>query len=107
MTEIGERIKALIDELGISQRQFAYRISINPATISKIVQGKIIPNNRIIILITNVFNVSKKWLETGEGDIFSGESTNPIKKDIFDMIDNLDEEQVETLAKFMKCFFYN
>lgn len=107
MSGIGKRIKILIDRLDLSQRQFAIKILINPSYISRIVQGKVEPSERLIILITNVFGVSRKWLETGEGDMFSGESIDPIKKDIFDMIDDLDEEQVALLSKFMRCFFYN
>ena len=46
------------------------KINLDPGYFSRIIRGKARPPERILLLIENVFHVSKKWLETGEGEIF-------------------------------------
>ena len=70
---ISERLKILLDELHISQRQFAMKINLDPGYFSKIMHGKVTPPDRILLLIENVFHVNKDWLENGQGEIFSNQ----------------------------------
>ena len=43
-------------------------------------RGKVNPPDRILLLIENVFNVNKDWLENEEGDIFSNQGVSLTKK---------------------------
>lgn len=99
---INERLKTLIKELKLSQRQFALKIGLDPGYLSRILQGKSIPPERILLLIENVFSVNKLWLEKGEGEIFSYQGTSLAKKQILETIDTLDEQQIVSLRAFLK-----
>lgn len=99
---ICDRLKILLNELNISQRQFAMKIHLDPGYFSKIIQGKVNPPDRILLLIENVFNVNKTWLETGEGEIFSNQGISLAKKQVLESIDMLTDEQVEAVSSFLK-----
>ena len=49
---IHERLKILLKELGISQRQFALAINLDPGYFSRIIQGKVTPPDRILLLLS-------------------------------------------------------
>lgn len=68
--EINERIKALRKELKLTQLEFAARLFMTNDAISNIERGLNPPAGRTIDQICKTFSVSKKWLETGEGDTF-------------------------------------
>lgn len=99
---ICERLKTLLSELNISQRQFALKINLDPGYFSRIIQGKVIPPDRILLLIANVFNVNKTWLETGEGEIFSNQGISLAKKQVLESIDSLTDEQINAVSSFIK-----
>lgn len=104
---ISERLKILLSELDISQRQFAKKINLDAGYFSRIVQGKVNPPDRILLLIENVFHVNKNWLENGEGEIFSAQVTSLAKKQILEMIDTLNDEQVNAVSSFLKYLTEN
>lgn len=106
---ICERLKILLKQLNISQRQFAMKINLDAGYFSRIIQGKVNPPNRILllILIENVFNVNKKWLEDGEGEIFSNQGISLTKKQILESIDTLNDEQVNAVSSFIKYLIEN
>ncbi len=99
---ICDRLKILLDELNISQRQFAIKINLDPGYFSRIIQGKVNPPDRILLLIENVFNVSKDWLENGQGEIFSNQGISLAKKQVLESIDSLNDEQVNAVSSFIK-----
>ncbi len=99
---ISERLKILLKELNISQRQFAIKIDLDAGYFSKIIQGKVNPPNRILLLIENVFHVNKQWLENGEGEIFSNQGMSLAKRQILEAIDTLNDEQVNAVSSFIK-----
>lgn len=99
---INERLKILLKRLGLSQRQFALRINLDPGYLSRILQGKVIPSTRILLLISSVFQVNRRWLETGEGEIFSTSDVSALKQQLLSTIDTLDDEQVKATLSFVK-----
>lgn len=99
---ISDRLKILLNELNISQRQFAMKINLDAGYFSKIIQGKVNPPSRILLLIENVFNVNKQWLENGEGAIFSNQGISLAKKQVLETIDTLNDEQVRAVSSFIK-----
>lgn len=99
---ICERLKVLLKELGMSQRQFAMKINLDAGYFSRIMQGKVNPPDRILLLIENVFNVNKHWLENGEGDIFLNQGISLAKKQVLESIDTLNDEQVNAVSSFIK-----
>lgn len=104
---ICDRLKILLGELNISQRQFAMKINLDAGYFSRIMQGKVNPPDRILLLIENVFNVNKSWLENGEGDIFSNTGISLAKKQVLEAIDTLTDEQVNAVSSFIKYLTEN
>lgn len=71
METIAQRIMKLVDALGGNKSDFARRIKVTPAYISKLgKQPDSIPSDRTISDICREFNVSELWLRTGEGEMF-------------------------------------
>ena len=69
--EIGERIKQVIAEQGITQAEFAQRLNISQSMVSKICSGAAEPSFRTISDICKTFGVDVIWLETGCGQMHS------------------------------------
>lgn len=99
---ICERLKILLNELNISQRQFAMKINLDAGYFSRIIQGKVKPPDRILLLIENVFNVNKDWLENGVGEIFATQGISLAKKQVLESIDSLNDDQVNAVSTFIK-----
>ncbi|MBQ9128405.1 MAG: helix-turn-helix transcriptional regulator [Thermoguttaceae bacterium] len=70
MNAIIARIAELREHLGLNQVQFAARISISSSYFSRLSQGNRTVNDRLIKLVCAEFNVSERWLRTGEGEMF-------------------------------------
>ena len=58
-----------MDLLGLKQSNFARELGISPAHVSKLLRGGNI-SPALIIAISSVFKVERRWLETGEGEMF-------------------------------------
>ena len=99
---ICDRLKILLKTLNISQRQFAIKINLDAGYFFFIMQGKVIPPDRILLLIENVFNVNKNWLENGEGEMFSTQGLSLAKKQVLESIEALTDEQVNAVSSFIK-----
>lgn len=99
---ICERLKILLKELNMSQRQFAMKINLDAGYFSRIVQGKVNPPDRILLLIENVFGVNKDWLENGKGEMFSTQGISLTKKQVLESIDILNDEQINAVSSFIK-----
>lgn len=99
---ICDRLKSLLTELDISQRQFAMKINLDPGYLSRIMQGKVTPPDRILLLIENVFHVNKRWLEDGEGEMFSTPDLSLAKKQVLEAIDTLNDEQIHAVSAFIR-----
>ena len=104
---INERLKILLKELNISQRQFAIKINLDAGYFSRIIQGKVQPPARILLLIETLFNVNKEWLEHGEGEMFSNNNVSLTKKHVLESIDLLNDEQINAVSSFIKYLTEN
>ncbi len=104
---IHERLKILLKELNISQRQFAMKIHLDTGYFSKIMNGKVNPPDRILLLIENVFHVNKDWLENGQGEIFSDQGISLAKRQVLESIDYLSDEQVNAVSSFIRYLTEN
>ena len=68
---MNNRIKTLISALEIKKVDFAKRLNISQSFVSDKCSGKSKPSDRTIIDICRKFNVSEKWLRSGEGEMFA------------------------------------
>ena len=67
---VGDRIRELRKELGMTQQEFADRLKIKRNTIATYETGRNDPIDSVFVLICREFNVSEDWLRTGEGEMF-------------------------------------
>lgn len=65
------RIKQLMNSLGIKQAAFAERIGVDPSNFSKHLNGKLPLSENLYNKIVVNLGVSKEWLMTGEGEMWS------------------------------------
>ena len=73
---LGERVKLLRTQKGLTQIEFGKQISASGATVSTTESGKTTPDNQTIAAICGAFNVREQWLRTGEGEMF-----RPVSRD--------------------------
>lgn len=112
---MNKRIKQLRKELGLTQQQFADRLSLKRNTIATYEQGKINPSDVSVSLICREFNVNETWLRDGSGDMFKSndrytdiarlttqllnEETDSFKNRFISMLANLNSDEWEVLEK--------
>lgn len=66
---MNERIKTLRKRFGLTQAEFAGKINLSQNYVAQIETAKRSPSERTVEDICRVFGVSRKWLETGSGDM--------------------------------------
>ena len=67
---IGERIRRLRKALDLTQQEFADQIGSKRNTIATYEMGRTEPSAAVVSLVCTKFDVSEKWLRTGEGEMF-------------------------------------
>lgn len=93
MSTIGDRIKEIRKERGLTQVVFGEMMGVSHSHISKIEANKEFPSDTLIKLICLDFGINESWLRTGEGS----KSMNVYFK-------NIDTPQLyDTLKKFQSA----
>lgn len=115
---MNERIQKLIDSLNIKKAEFAKRLNLSQPFVSELCSGIKSPSDRTIADICREFNVSERWLRTGEGEMFvrmsrdeeiasfmgdvlAGESDN-FRRRFLSMLSRLNEGQWELLEQMIE-----
>lgn len=101
---IKQRLNRLVAELGITQRQFAKSIEIDPGYCSRILNedNDYEPSERILLLVESVHNVNKAWLRSGKGEMFADKASTAEKRRVLELVDQLDEEQSKAVLAFLR-----
>jgi len=111
---IGERIKILRNNLGLTLDEFGEKIGLKKATLSKIENNLSGSTEQTIILICKEYNVNREWLLSGVGEMFNNDDTlkslienisscadNDIKKRFLKAVAKLTPEQWELVEKLV------
>ena len=69
MQTFQDRLRILIDSLGITKTKFAEDLHVSSAFVSMLCSGKSLPSDRTIADICREYGVSEAWLRTGEGEM--------------------------------------
>lgn len=69
---VNERLKAVRTALKLNQREFAKSIFLRQGSYCRLEQGLVKVNDRILEVVSSVYNVSKSYLKDGSGDMFCG-----------------------------------
>lgn len=70
METIRDRILFLLKKKEVTKTEFASKLNITQAYVSKITNKGAIPSDRLIEDICEKFAVNEEWLRTGEGEMF-------------------------------------
>lgn len=113
---IGERVKTLRKELGLTLEKFANPIGIHRGSLSAIENDKSGVSDRTLLAICREYGVSEKWLRDGEGEMFvpvtrnekiarfagelMKEETPEFRRQIVEILADLNDEQWDALADF-------
>jgi transcriptional regulator with XRE-family HTH domain len=68
MNAIAEKIKLIRIQNRLSQKEYGKRLTVSGSYISKIESGSETPSDMLIKLIALEFNVSEKWLISGDAE---------------------------------------
>ena len=69
MSEINERISAVIQASGLTKTAFAERLKVSQQHVSRLAKDGV-PSDRTITDICREFGVREAWLRNGEGEMF-------------------------------------
>lgn len=96
-----DRIKQIMEAVGLSQQDFAKELGISAASLSSIFTGRTNPTNNHVMAIHRVFpQINVNWLLFGEGDmIMKNQATNApsLDKDLADET-TTEEENLDASA---------
>ena len=91
--DLFSRIVLARKALGLNQVVFAEKIEISQGHISGIEKGIKVPSAQLLLAIEHVWSISKRWLETGEGEMFVERSP----------LSGADETELEILKQYRKA----
>lgn len=113
---IGERVKTLRKELGLTLEKFANPIGIHRGSLSAIENDKSGVSGRTLLAICREYGVSEEWLRDGDGEMFvpvtrnekiarfAGElmkdETPDFRRQLVEILADLNDEQWDALADF-------
>lgn len=79
MTSLSERIKAVRKATGLNQKDFGTKIGIGMSAVSLLESGTNNPSDQTLRLICSEFGISRRWLETGEGEMIDPQVSSDIQ----------------------------
>lgn len=97
MDTIGERIRAIRKEKGLTLIAFGDKIGISNPAVSNIENGKTNPSNQTILAICREFGVDEVWLRTGVGDPFCAKTRKDKIAEYFGQVLAGDRTETEEL----------
>lgn len=91
-----DRLKLLRKKLGLKQESFAKSLDLSRSSLANIETGNVNLTERNIKKICKEFNVSEKWLRTGEGEMFNNLQED---KELLDFVINIMADKDEFIKK--------
>lgn len=96
---INDRIKEIRKILKLSQTAFGERLGVGRGVITNLEMNLTEPKDLFIDLLCSTFKVSRKWLETGTGDMFTAAPENIVDKLIKEY--NLDDVDASIIKSYL------
>ena len=102
MENIHSRLKQIRNHFKLSIREFSKEIYFSHGVYGQVEYGNREPNDRIIQLISSRFNVSKKWIMTGEGEMFTSPPPDIRLEKILEIYNTIDQSLKDCLLEQSK-----
>lgn len=108
-TSIGERIRKVRHNQGLTQKAFADSLGIAQGYLSSIESGKKVPSDTLMIALSHLYRIDEGWLASGEGGLHAAETVPPqaseertplLKRVSPDFPEGLKPEDIEGLVTF-------
>ncbi len=96
---INDRIKMIRKQLQLSQSDFGERIGITESAVSNYENGRRSITEQTKLAILKEYNISKLWLENGEGDMFLPNPSGLIEE--FSAQYKLTETEIKILRNYL------
>lgn len=93
---LGERLKQIRNNKGLTQKAFAKPLSTSSGYISEVEQGKKSPGSDFLLMLSRVWGVSIDWLLTGKGNPYIIDNSGETEAD--NSMDDADPEVSELMA---------
>lgn len=101
--EIKDRIKLLRKDLHLSQADFSSRLGISQSQMACYENGLRAITDRTILAICKEYNVNKKWITEGIGDMYTiSKSNSNLMKTLANITISDDERLKEVVSNLMK-----
>lgn len=99
---LSERLKTILNENGLRQREFASTIGVTESYISRLLKGthdKI--SESLALLIQERYGYSSKWIISGQGDKQAGHERTFIKEAAKKKVEALTEDEARAVIAFL------
>lgn len=96
---IGNRVKEIRTSMSLNQSDFASRLGVISATISRIEKGNRNITEQMLLSICREFNINEHWLRTGEGEMFIQPETFSL--DAYAQKSQLSELELDIIKSYM------
>ena len=104
MKSIGENIKNVRKELGLSQAEFAKGLNLSRSRIGYIENNERTLTDRVLNDMTREYAINKNYILTGEGEMFIDlDKSSEVVNYIRDLCEN-DQEKAELVIETYKMF---
>ena len=103
MTTFSDRLNQIISDSGLTKTAFAKRIEVSQGFVSQLCSGSFNPSPRTISAICREFNVSRDWLERGEGPMKIPEPEEDLDY-INDLLAGDSDEVVRFVRRFLRTY---
>jgi transcriptional regulator with XRE-family HTH domain len=101
--DLSERIKAILDEQGVSQSKFAKTLNIDPSYVSMLVHGERKRISTILAgLIEEKYNYSAKWVIDGIGEKISHKGNLNNREWLIEKVKKMEESSINAVLAYVK-----
>lgn len=104
--ELKDRIRFILDEQQIKQKDLAYTIKVTESYVSNMINGKRYNiSEALALLIEQAYGYSAQWVLTGEGNRYVSKdhasNLSPIKKQLIAEIEKMSEPELNAVKVFI------
>lgn len=104
--ELKDRIRLILDEQHIRQKDFANAIKVTESYVSNILKGKRCNiSEALALLIEQAYGYSAQWVLTGDGDCyisrFDAPELSPTKRKLIAEIEKMSEVELDAIKVFI------
>jgi transcriptional regulator with XRE-family HTH domain len=102
---LSDRMKIIINECGLKQKEFAKNINVTDSYISKVLRNESGMSNSTALLIERLYGYSKDWIITGQEPKMiagRGRDLSSLQKKIIMDVEQMNDDELRALFAFIE-----